>query len=29
MYLKLVNWLDDRFGWRAVWEAIFLRKIPT
>jgi len=28
MYLKLVNWLDDRFGWRAVWEAIFLRKIP-
>src|SRR3990170_4966570 len=28
MFLNLVNWLDDRFGWRAVWEAIFLRKIP-
>jgi quinol-cytochrome oxidoreductase complex cytochrome b subunit len=28
MLLNLVNWLDDRFGWRAIWEAIFLRKIP-
>src|SRR3989304_2769072 len=28
MILNLVNWLDDRFGWRAIWEAIFLRKIP-
>src|SRR5512143_126818 len=25
---RLANWLDDRFAWRAVWEAIFLRKIP-
>jgi quinol-cytochrome oxidoreductase complex cytochrome b subunit len=23
------NWLEERLGWRGVWEAIFLRKIPT
>ncbi len=28
MMVKLGVWLDERFGWRAVWEAIFLRKIP-
>ena len=28
MVANLGNWLDERFGWRAVWEAIFLRKIP-
>jgi quinol-cytochrome oxidoreductase complex cytochrome b subunit len=28
MVPKLAKWLDDRFGWRAIWEAIFLRKIP-
>ncbi|MBL1171491.1 MAG: DUF4405 domain-containing protein [Chloroflexi bacterium] len=22
------NWLEERLGWRAVWETIFLRKIP-
>jgi quinol-cytochrome oxidoreductase complex cytochrome b subunit len=22
------NWLEERLGWRGVWEAIFLRKIP-
>ena len=22
------NWLDERLGWRSVWSAIFLRKIP-
>jgi quinol-cytochrome oxidoreductase complex cytochrome b subunit len=22
------NWLDERLGWREVWAAIFLRKIP-
>jgi quinol-cytochrome oxidoreductase complex cytochrome b subunit len=22
------NWLDERIGWRKVWDAIFLRKIP-
>lgn len=22
------NWLEKRLGWRAVWETIFLRKIP-
>jgi ubiquinol-cytochrome c reductase cytochrome b subunit len=22
------NWLDERLGWKSVWEAIFLRKIP-
>ena len=28
MAAKLSNWLEERFGWRGVWEAIFLRKIP-
>jgi len=28
MATKLGNWLDERFQWRSVWEAIFLRKIP-
>src|SRR3972149_3589984 len=28
MILNLVNWLDERFYWRQVWEAIFLRKVP-
>jgi quinol-cytochrome oxidoreductase complex cytochrome b subunit len=26
--VRLGNWLDERIGWRKVWEAIFLRKIP-
>ena len=25
---RLAVWLDERLGWRGVWEAIFLRKIP-
>jgi quinol-cytochrome oxidoreductase complex cytochrome b subunit len=28
MLAKLANWLDERLGWRDVWEAIFLRKVP-
>jgi quinol-cytochrome oxidoreductase complex cytochrome b subunit len=28
MGTRLGNWLDERVGWRSVWEAIFLRKIP-
>ena len=28
MSTKLGNWLDERLGWRGVWAAIFLRKIP-
>ncbi len=24
----LGTWLDERIGWRKVWEAIFLRKVP-
>jgi len=28
MATKLGNWLDERVGWRSVWAAIFLRKIP-
>lgn len=28
MSIKLGNWLDERSGWRNVWDAIFLRKIP-
>jgi quinol-cytochrome oxidoreductase complex cytochrome b subunit len=26
--LKLGNWFDERLGWRGVWEAVFLRKVP-
>jgi quinol-cytochrome oxidoreductase complex cytochrome b subunit len=22
------NWLDERIGWRSIWNAIFLRKVP-
>lgn len=25
---NLANWLDERFGWRTVWDTIFRRKIP-
>ena len=28
MMANLANWLDERFGWRTVWETIFRRKIP-
>ena len=28
MTTKVGNWLDERVGWRQVWQAIFLRKIP-
>jgi quinol-cytochrome oxidoreductase complex cytochrome b subunit len=28
MSTKIGNWLDERLGWRGVWEAVFLRKIP-
>jgi quinol-cytochrome oxidoreductase complex cytochrome b subunit len=28
MLTKFANWLDERVGWRDIWEAIFLRKIP-
>jgi len=28
MSTRLGNWIDERMGWRSVWEAIFLRKIP-
>jgi len=28
MGTKLGSWLDERLGWRQVWDAIFLRKIP-
>jgi quinol-cytochrome oxidoreductase complex cytochrome b subunit len=28
MGANLGNWLDERIGWRRVWDAIFLRKIP-
>ncbi len=28
MAARLENWLDQRLGWRQVWEAVFLRKIP-
>jgi quinol-cytochrome oxidoreductase complex cytochrome b subunit len=25
---RIGTWLDERLGWRSVWEAIFLRKLP-
>lgn len=28
MAVRLANWLDERIGWRPVWEAIFLRLVP-
>jgi len=28
MTLRFGTWLDERLGWRRVWEAIFLRKVP-
>lgn len=28
MAARVGDWLDERLGWRRVWEAIFLRKIP-
>lgn len=28
MGAQIGNWLEERFGWRGVWDAIFLRKIP-
>jgi quinol-cytochrome oxidoreductase complex cytochrome b subunit len=28
MTTRIGNWLDDRLGWRRIWEAIFKRKIP-
>jgi quinol-cytochrome oxidoreductase complex cytochrome b subunit len=28
MLTKFANWLDERVGWRQIWEVIFLRQIP-
>lgn len=28
MATRIGNWFDERLGWRSVWDAIFLRKIP-
>ena len=28
MITRFSTWLDERIGWRSVWQAIFLRKIP-
>ena len=28
MAVKIGNWLDERLGWRQIWNAIFMRKIP-
>ncbi len=28
MLTRFADWLDERLGWRRVWEAIFLRRIP-
>jgi quinol-cytochrome oxidoreductase complex cytochrome b subunit len=28
MAARVGDWLEERVGWRRVWEAIFLRKVP-
>jgi quinol-cytochrome oxidoreductase complex cytochrome b subunit len=28
MLTRFGNWMDERMGWRSVWEGIFLRKVP-
>lgn len=28
MTTKIGTWLDDRLGWRSVWDTIFIRKVP-
>lgn len=28
MTTHIGNWLDERVGWRKIWENIFLRKVP-
>lgn len=28
MTTRVGNWLDERIGWRSVWQAIFIRKVP-
>ncbi|HET6445311.1 MAG TPA: cytochrome b N-terminal domain-containing protein [candidate division Zixibacteria bacterium] len=28
MSTSIGNWLDERIGWRGIWSAIFLRKVP-
>lgn len=28
MAARVGEWLDERLGWRRIWEAIFLRKVP-
>jgi len=28
MATKIANWLDERVGWRSIWETIFLRNLP-
>ncbi len=28
MVTQISEWLDERLGWRLVWETIFLRKVP-
>jgi len=28
MGARLGSWLEERIGWRSLWDAIFLRKIP-
>ncbi|MGD2162765.1 MAG: cytochrome b N-terminal domain-containing protein [Anaerolineales bacterium] len=28
MATKVGDWLDQRIGWKAVWETVFIRKVP-
>lgn len=28
MTTKIGTWLDDRVGWRSVWNTVFVRKVP-
>jgi len=28
MTTRIGTWLDDRVGWRSVWDTVFIRKVP-
>ncbi|MEE8355822.1 MAG: cytochrome b N-terminal domain-containing protein [Anaerolineales bacterium] len=28
MVLKITDWLDERIGWKSIWNTVFVRKIP-
>lgn len=28
MTTRIGTWLDDRLGWRSIWDTVFIRKVP-